>query len=85
MLIVFDEGREVTGVGKIASSLTGDGQFDSYPTHLLEEEDSSSPFGRPSCGHQTRGPSPNDNHIPIQIFTTEGTEFTQERKLRTDS
>jgi hypothetical protein len=72
---IFDEGRQVPGVGQVAPALAGEGQLNPHPPHFLQQEDSASPFGGPSGSHQAGGPAADDNHIPVHdLLTTEGTE-----------
>jgi hypothetical protein len=80
---IFDEGRQVPGIGQVASTLAGDGQFDPHPAHFLQEENPASLFGGPSGGHQAGGPPADDNHIPVHdTLTTESTENTEEIEFK---
>jgi hypothetical protein len=78
--VARDEVLKFPAIGEIAAPLARQGQFDSYPAHLFQEEDSGSFFGRPPRSHKTRGAATYDDYIRFQLlkpFATERTEYTE--------
>ena len=68
MAVTLDEGGKVSAVGKVASSLSGQGEFDAHPAHFFQEEDSGPQFCGPPRSHQTRGAPTHYDHVPSQFF-----------------
>ena len=77
MAVALDEVLKFPAIGEIAATLARQGQFDSYPAHLFQEEDSGSPFGRPPRSHKTRGAAANDDYIRFQLLKPFATERTE--------